>query len=199
MPPSPDSDPANESADAAADRTTISNLQPRLTTDGEIVDAHDGRIIKFGDQYYWYGTAYGTTNGFTTANEYHVYRSKDIVTWEHVGPALDVNTLASRRIRLRPQADFPYQLRLTEVGGGASKAYVSNGGPGPVIIPAQQTYVMEIPTAGGTEYLWMGDIWGSASDNVKGHDYQYWSSPLRFDEAGWIEPLEYERDWSLSL
>ncbi|MEM9258064.1 MAG: hypothetical protein AAGA62_00375 [Bacteroidota bacterium] len=49
---------------------------------------------------------------------------------------------------------------------------------------------MDIQTINGTEFLWMGDMWGSASDNVKGHDYQYWSSPLRFDSLGWIEPLE---------
>jgi hypothetical protein len=34
-------------------------------------------------------------------------------------------------------------------------------------------------------------MWGSASDNVKGHDYPYWSAPLRFTEAGRIMPLEW--------
>ena len=441
----------------------ISNQLPRLTTEGDTVDAHDGRIIKFGDQFYWYGTAYGETNGFTTANEYHVYRSPDMVSWEHVGPALadrpegvyyrphviqqpgngqyvlwynwyptlwdghfgvavsdtpegpftivsddvkvsnselgvgdfglfvddngaayisyntidghrvsveklspdylgstmenggyiaqyceagsmfkrndiyylltdytccfcnqgagarvymaddplgewtltnninrrpglpahgltdgeyfttdytplnkrdstfdaliidladdakevvvyhftgdrqgqcgqqdnpqvhqliavpefeveyydhgwqpaavrfgapektnmlqkltlNLGELNTKQLRLRPRGDFPYQLRLTEVAGDVEKVYVNGGGPGPVIIPAQQTYVMEYPTEDGMQYLWMGDIWGSASDNVKGHDYQYWSSPLEFDEQGWIAPLGYEGEWIL--
>ncbi len=104
------------------------------------------------------------------------------------------------QIRVTPNSHYPYdEVRLTEVKGDVSEAWVSDRKPGPIIIPAQQTYVMELPTAKGTEYIWMGDLWGSASDNVKGHDYQYWSSPLQFDEAGWIAPLELEEKWSVSL
>ncbi|WP_020566822.1 family 43 glycosylhydrolase [Neolewinella persica] len=449
---------------------TLSNLEPRRTTDGKIVDAHDGRIIQFGEFFYWYGTQYGTTNGFTKANEYHVYRSPDMVNWEHIGAALaeapagvyyrphvifneasgkyvlwynwypelwdghfgvavsdtpegpfrivssDVavahselgvgdfglfvdedrtayisyntinghrvsvekltpdylgstkenggyiaqyceagsmfkrndiyylltdytccfcnqgagarvymtdnplgqwtltnninrrpgwreteltdgvtftteyvalkrkpdstfqhlildmkpgrsgngiklwvftgnrqgqcgevdnprvherilrpsftfeyydhgwkplsindafasdqnmlqiighglnNSEGVTRVRITPQTDYPYdEVRLTEVSDNVEEAWVSDGQPGPIIIPAQQTYVMDIQTASGTEFLWMGDLWGSASDNVKGHDYQYWSSPLRFDAQGWIEPLELEGEVVLPL
>ena len=97
------------------------------------------------------------------------------------------------RIRLTPAPDYPSpEVRLTEVTGNVTTAYVSNRQPGPIIIPAQQTFVMELPTPAGPEFIWMGDLWGSASDNVKGHDYQYWSSPLRFDEQGWIGELELE-------
>ncbi|MEL7159607.1 MAG: family 43 glycosylhydrolase [Bacteroidota bacterium] len=456
---------------APADRKiTISNVTPRTTTDGQIVDAHDGRIIQFADgNFYWYGTQYGRTNGFTPANEYHVYRSPDMVSWEHLGPALadapegvyyrphvifneasgqyvlwynwypqlwdghfgvavsdspggpftivstDVqvahselgvgdfglfvdtdrtayisyNTInghrvsvekltadyldstlenggyiaqyceagsmfkrneiyylltdytccfcnqgagarvyvsddplgewtltnnvnrrpgwsepkltdgvaftteyvplkrrdslfqslvlnikkghssrgiklhfftgncsgqcgeqdnprvhepielprftfeyydhgwkpapvndvfrqslsmvemlghglrlpeSARQIRVTPHPNYPYnEVRLTEVSNNVAAAYVSNRQPGPIIIPAQQTYVMDIETVNGTEYLWMGDMWGSASDNVKGHDYQYWSNPLQFDSLGWIEPLELEEEWTLTL
>ena len=42
---------------------SINNAKPRYDADGNIVDAHDGRIIQFGNKYYWYGTAYGNTNG----------------------------------------------------------------------------------------------------------------------------------------
>ena len=58
---------------------------------------------------------------------------------------------------------------------------------------------MELPTATGPEFIWMGDMWGSASDNVKGHDFQYWSSPLRFDSLGWIAPLGLEGEWTVTL
>ena len=52
------------------------------------------------------------------------------------------------------------------------------------VIPAQQTFVMPLKTIHGIQYIWMGDLWGSASDNIKGHDYQYWGAPLIFDING---------------
>ncbi|MTB50363.1 family 43 glycosylhydrolase [Lewinella sp. W8] len=463
--PSCSSGEATQGPPEAGKTVTISNLEPRRTTDGNIVDAHDGRVIEFGGTYYWYGTQYGKTNGFTKANEYHVYRSDDLVTWEHLGPALidppsgvyyrphvifheasgqyvfwynwypelwdghfgvavsdspggpftiqnpdvkvahselgvgdfglfvdddqtayisyntiqghrvsveklnpdytssslenggyiaqyceagsmfkrkdiyylltdytccfcnqgagarvyvaddplgewtltnninrlpgrrahkltdgtyfttdytalnridstfeslildvpdegdrltlhhftgdrsgqcgqvdnpqvhqlielpgfsvefydhgwrpagelapevtqknmlqvlefDVSSLAGKRIRMRPRSDFPYAVRLTEIIGSEGEIYVSNDRPGPVIIPAQQTYVMSLQTEGKTEFIWMGDLWGSASDNVKGHDFQYWSSPLQFDSLGWIAPLSLEEEWRTTL
>ncbi|MEM7573977.1 MAG: family 43 glycosylhydrolase [Bacteroidota bacterium] len=447
---------------------TISNTQARTTIEGEIVDAHDGRIIQFEDVFYWYGTQYGNTNGFTSANAYHIYRSTDLVKWEHLGPALvdppagvyyrphviyheasgqyvlwynwypelwegyfgvavsdrpegpfsivntkvevansalgvgdfglfvdedqtayisyntinghrvsvekltvdylgstlenggyiaqyceagsmfkrrgiyylltdytccfcnqgagarvylsdhplgewtltnNINRLPGQRaltltdgqsfsteyvalhrkadstfqsliiekapsnlikldlftgdrqgqcgeqhnpqvherivlpqfslevydhgwqtvegldatayssnmlehisisfpkgesslIRLTPPATYPYdEVRLTEVPGeNINGVYISDGGPGPIIIPAQQTYVMDLINAkGDTSYIWMGDMWGSASDNIKGHDFQYWSSPLQFDEQGWITPMELEEKWRVNL
>ena len=81
--------PAQLRAQRSADRTvTVSNTTPRLTADGHIVDAHDGRVIRFGDRYYWYGTAYGNTNGFQTANHYVCYSSPDLVTWTMEGRLL---------------------------------------------------------------------------------------------------------------
>jgi hypothetical protein len=67
------------------------------------------------------------------------------------------------------------------------------------IIPAQQTYVAQLPGADGPVYVWMGDLWGSRPDGVKGHDFQYWSEPLRFDESGMILPLRWTDEWTLSL
>ena len=69
-------------------QTTVSNETPRLTPEGKIVDAHDGRVIQFGDQYYWYGTSYGNTSGFTIANHYVCYRSSDLLTWTYEGKLL---------------------------------------------------------------------------------------------------------------
>ncbi|MEO0527392.1 MAG: family 43 glycosylhydrolase [Bacteroidota bacterium] len=66
------------------------------------------------------------------------------------------------------------------------------------IIPAQQTYVMKLNLGNGEAYIWMGDLWGSASDNVKGHDYQYWSSPLQFNSDGTIRPMQWTDSWSLT-
>lgn len=66
----------------------ISNCQPRRTADGQIVDAHDGCLQKFGDRYYLYGTAYGTTDGFNKNNRYRCYSSADLVTWKLEGELL---------------------------------------------------------------------------------------------------------------
>ena len=51
------------SINAHTQTITIDNAKPRYDTEGNIVDAHDGRVIQFGNNYYWYGTAYGNTNG----------------------------------------------------------------------------------------------------------------------------------------
>jgi hypothetical protein len=77
---------------AAESRTSwveIDNVNPRLTESGSIVDAHDGRVVRFGDRFYWYGTSYGETNGFTTANRYRSYSSVDLKVWRDEGPLLE--------------------------------------------------------------------------------------------------------------
>ncbi len=72
-------------------------------------------------------------------------------------------------------------------------------GWGRPIIPAQQTHVMTVQTPDGPAYLWMGDLWGSASDNIKGHDYQYWGAPMTFDADGHIERMQWTDEWSLQV
>ncbi|MEL6557467.1 MAG: family 43 glycosylhydrolase [Bacteroidota bacterium] len=67
------------------------------------------------------------------------------------------------------------------------------------IIPAQQSYVMELSTRDGIQYIWMGDLWGSATDHVKGHDFQYWSKPLRFNSDGTIQRLRWTNEWEIAL
>jgi hypothetical protein len=42
----------------------------------------------------------------------------------------------------------------------------------------------------------MGDRWHSTPDKIKGHDFQYWSSPLQFEEDGMIRQLRWEDQWS---
>ncbi|RMF01355.1 MAG: hypothetical protein D6772_04945 [Bacteroidetes bacterium] len=70
---------------ACAQLVQVANTRPRLDDQGQIVDAHDGRISKFGDTFYWYGTAYGETNSFTPANHYRCYSSKDMQVWYYEG------------------------------------------------------------------------------------------------------------------
>ena len=93
-----------------------------------------------------------------------------------------------------------YQLaEVTPLRNGvplAQTAVYELGKGQPPIIPSQQTHIMELKTAHGTAYLWMGDLWGSRPDNIKGHDQQYWSAPLRFRDDGSIERLEWTGQWS---
>ena len=47
--------------------------------------------------------------------------------------------------------------------------------------------------------IWMGDMWGSTLDKIKGRDLQYWGSSPKFDKHGMIEPLVRENTWVLEL
>ena len=301
---------------APAPPATISNRLPRCDTDGKIVDAHDGCLQKFGDRYYLYGTAYGTTDGFNKNNRYRCYSSADLVTWKYEGellkdppdgvyyrPYVIQNKKTGKYVLWynwyatlwdgqygvatsdKPQGPFVIQngnvkvaqgkpgdhglmvdddgtayLIYTSIANGhsisieklapdhlsstlESSGFLGNGseacalfkrknlyyalfdacccfgpqgsgaqvhvaekplGPytlrgninrdatGKPIIAAQQTFVAQLPTSRGTAYIWMGDRWGSRPDGVKGHDFQYWSSPLEFTANGGILPLQWD-------
>ncbi len=45
----------------------------------------------------------------------------------------------------------------------------------------------------------MGDLWGSRPDGVKGHNFQYWSSPLQFDNDGMIQQLKWDKQWIITV
>jgi len=66
-------------------------------------------------------------------------------------------------------------------------------------IGAQQAYIAAIPTAQGPQFIWIGDLWRSRKDGIKGHDLQYWSPPLHFSEDGSIRPIENVPSWSTEL
>jgi hypothetical protein len=68
----------------------ISNVLPRLDTNGLYVDAHDGCLVKFNNTYFMYGTVYGHCHQSTTIcdgvcgylnNTFALYTSSDLVTW----------------------------------------------------------------------------------------------------------------------
>jgi hypothetical protein len=74
-----------------------------------------------------------------------------------------------------------------------------DGTEGKPIIPAQQTYVMELQTSKGKQWIWMGDLWGSASDGIKGHDFQFWSTPLQFYSNGLVQTVSWTDKWQLII
>ncbi len=122
--------------------------------------------------------------------------------------AMTFNSTISSRLKLIPIAkNYPFDeiyindinlLQLDEIVSHASSFYITGDNiPQRPIIPAQQTYVMNLNTPEGEKFIWMGDMWGSASDNIKGHDYQYWSKPLEFNADGTILPTSWVDNWEL--
>jgi hypothetical protein len=67
---------------------TISNVEPRRDVNGQIIDAHDGCLQFFDGRFYFYGTAYGTSDRFGFTNHYRVYSSPDLERWTYEGELL---------------------------------------------------------------------------------------------------------------
>ena len=72
----------------ATREVTVHNTLPRRDDQGRIVDAHDGCLRHYAGRFWWYGTAYGDTDGFTPANRYVVYSSPDLAAWRLEGDIL---------------------------------------------------------------------------------------------------------------
>lgn len=108
------------------------------------------------------------------------------------------------RIQVQPLYNDTIQsLFISEISVGSNKSgfriFKTGKQSGKPIIPAQQTFVMPVQTNNGTQYIWMGDLWGSATDGVKGHDYQFWSRPLEFYSNGLIKPLQWVNQYQLII
>lgn len=82
------------------------------------------------------------------------------------------------------------------LGPYTEKTNINRQADGTPRIGAQQTFVAQVLTQAGPAFLWMADRWGSRPDGVKGHDLQFWSSPLGFDPDGMIEPIKSAPVWS---
>lgn len=101
-----------------------------------------------------------------------------------------------------PMGPFTYRgnINIEGVASGGPSPWTSPGTGRPnATIKAQQTHIAILTSKGGPAYIWMADLWNSTPDKIKGHDFQYWSSPLRFDAAGMIEPLQSEDCWTIEL
>jgi hypothetical protein len=66
------------------------------------------------------------------------------------------------------------------------------------IVSAQQTWVTKIPTPEGPAFIWIADRWKSSSDGIKGHDFQFWSAPLKFTPDGDILPIKEVARWYIT-
>ncbi len=126
---------------------------------------------------------------------------------------LTLDPLSSSSLLIKVVPEYPYNSiyineieiyhngRKLETARDGSMAFVNNMDPAQAlpVIPAQQTFVMPLKTSEGMQFIWMGDLWGSASGNIKGHDYQYWGTPFIFDEKGDIEPMEWFDEWKIVI
>lgn len=187
----------------ALNRTTISSLTIRQFTgnrNGQCGEVANPRVhdtipnIAF-DLMYWDGSEWRT---LAIAEPVRTASSMLLTHRFSFAPTV------TDALRIRPRfADSLQTVHLSEISVNNRtlkvEAFKISGAEGKPIIPAQQAYVMPLQTAKGTEYIWMGDLWGSASDNIKGHDYQYWSAPLRFYESGLMQPLHWTDEWKLKI
>jgi hypothetical protein len=110
-------------------------------------------------------------------------------------------SIKAEKIKIKPIfTDSTQTIQIAEIKTNYKKfkGFVSNPSfYGKPIIPAQQTFVMPLQTKKGITYIWMGDLWGSASNGIKGEDYQYWSKPLEFYSNGLIKQLTFEEKFTI--
>ena len=149
---------------------------------------------------YWNGSSWRFISGSTVSGNNLVWRK------------IQFNAVSASKIRIivtNALDNFSRVVEMEAWENGVNVAAKANGGTAKGsteyvdasdnIIHAQQTHIAEITTKTGTAYLWMADRWGSTPDGIKGHDYQYWSSPLVFNEDGTIQKLSFVNTFSLDL
>ncbi|MFN8134438.1 MAG: family 43 glycosylhydrolase [Bacteroidales bacterium] len=149
---------------------------------------------------YWNGTTWRFISGSTVSGNNLVWRK------------IKFNAVTTSKIRIIVTDALDNFSRIVEleayengvnvaakVNGGTAKASTEYVDASDNIIHAQQTHIAEIPTKTGTAYLWMADRWGSGPDGIKGHDFQFWSSPLVFNEDGTIQKLSFVSNFNLDL
>jgi hypothetical protein len=122
---------------------------------------------------------------------------------------LRFDPIRTRRLRLVCAKSYPCSLRLNEIEVSMNNEIRSVGSQAFLLdkevstcalqIPGSQSSVLSLPTVAGLQYVWMADLWGSASDNNQGHDYHYWGSPLEFDPKGDIETMKWVDNWRVRL
>jgi hypothetical protein len=117
---------------------------------------------------------------------------------------LKFDAIVAEKIQIQPlYHDTVQSIFLSEINMPGAKTafriFKTGRQLGKPIIPAQQTFVMPVQTGSSLQFIWMGDLWGSATDNVKGHDYQFWSRPLEFYANGLIKPLQWVNQYPLTI
>ncbi|HEY9059463.1 MAG TPA: RICIN domain-containing protein [Pseudobacteroides sp.] len=79
----------NSAANAAV--TSLTNGTQFKDTSGNVIHAHGGSLLKYGDYYYWYGEYRDSSNYFLGVR---CYRSTDLMNWEYRGEVLKPSSAA---------------------------------------------------------------------------------------------------------
>jgi len=100
---------------AWAQKVTIHNNAPRRDTQGQILDAHAGGLVRFGDRYYLYGDNYRNTDGINDAQNYFVcYSSTNLTDWQFEGEIIPKEKLPGwkeKTYRYRPHVIYNAKTR----------------------------------------------------------------------------------------
>jgi hypothetical protein len=79
---------------ASAEKPIVNETDWKDTT-GQPISAHEHFVGRFGSTFYWYGTSYRGNplgqcglEGAPHQNGFNVYRSKNLVDWQYLGPCL---------------------------------------------------------------------------------------------------------------
>jgi len=149
---------------------------------------------------YWNGTTWKFISGSIVSDNNKVWRKIQFKA---------VSTTKIRIVVTGALDNFSRVVEMEAYENGVNVASKANGGTAKAsseyvdasdnIIHAQQTHIAEIATKTGTAYLWMADRWGSRPDGIKGHDFQYWGSPLIFNGDGTIQKMSFVNTFSLDL
>ena len=105
-----------------AKKVVVSNNEPKLDTQGRIVNAHDGTYRRWSGMYYYHGAEYGlckeprrygcdqTPNrcGFHSDHNVSIWKSPDLSSgsWERVGTAVQCTELPGCKVLYRPHLVF---------------------------------------------------------------------------------------------
>lgn len=73
-------------------------------SDGNIINAHGGGILKFKDKYYWFGEL--RTEGRDNTGKVSVYSSTDLYNWHNEGVALDLSGKIEKIAIERPKVIY---------------------------------------------------------------------------------------------
>ena len=113
------------SARAGTGSVTVSNILPRVTSSGDIIDAHDGNVLydTASGQYFYYAAGYGDCVeppglngcaswcdgcgcGFYYNHSVNLYSSSDLVTWTAHGNVMPLGGSRPNAVLFSPKVIF---------------------------------------------------------------------------------------------
>jgi len=128
---------------------TLSNVVPRVDTNGNIIDAHDGNIVYYDGLYYFFGPSYGLCKepagpsgcsvwhpggcGFQLNHNVSLYTSPDLSQWTNQGSVFQMTSMPNQGIMFCPKVLYNSKTNkwvlwfnfLPSTGSGVSQSLYS--------------------------------------------------------------------------